>query len=119
MVDFCMTYCPAINTKIIAVLISEVPLLSFATTDPLFAGCLVLTAVLLKIQALLNGMQYHWVSTSQCFEQSLCLHNARKHSPSDRVQHPRRLESLDLYVQQLHQYHSSQAKQYVILLSTL
>jgi len=51
-----------------AVLISEVSLLSFATTDPHFAGCLVLTAVLLKIQAFLNGMQYHWVSTSQCSE---------------------------------------------------
>jgi len=51
-----------------AVLTSEVPLLSFATTDLHFPRCLVLTAVLLKIQAFLNGMQCHWVSISQHFE---------------------------------------------------
>jgi len=43
-----------------------VPLLSIATTDLHFARHLVLTAVLLKIQAFLNGM--HWVSISQRFE---------------------------------------------------
>jgi hypothetical protein len=65
------------------VLTSEAPLLSFATTDTYFTGCLVLTAVLLKIQAFFNGMQCLWVSILPPFEGTLCSQNVRKHSPSD------------------------------------